>query len=78
MHTHYKIAFACGNYAFLIGALSREKLVLLYAYYICTGQPAHQRNSLSIALARRLGAKFWPDRAIPDTSMKSGTVVDHD
>ena len=29
-------------------------------------------------LARRLRAKFWPDCAIPDTSMKFGTVVDHD
>ena len=23
-------------------------------------------------------AKFWPDCAIPDTSIKFGTVVDHD
>ena len=53
IHTRCKIAFACRNYAFLIGALSREKLVLLYANYICTGQPAHQRNSLSIALRIR-------------------------
>ena len=29
-------------------------------------------------LARRLRAKFWPDCAIPDTSMKFGTAVDHD
>ena len=29
-------------------------------------------------LARRLRANFWPDCAIPDTSMKFGTVVDHD
>ena len=29
-------------------------------------------------LARRLRAKFWPDCAIPDTSMKFGTVVDYD
>ena len=29
-------------------------------------------------VARRLRAKFWPDCAIPDTSMKFGTVVDHD
>ena len=28
--------------------------------------------------ARRLRAKFWPDCAIPDTSMKFDTVVDHD
>ena len=28
--------------------------------------------------ARRIRAKFWPDCAIPDTSMKFGTVVDHD
>ena len=28
-------------------------------------------------LARRLRAKIWPDCAIPDTSMKFGTVVDH-
>ena len=28
-------------------------------------------------IARRLRAKFWPDCAIPDTSMKFGTVVDH-
>ena len=27
---------------------------------------------------RRLRAKFWPDCAIPDTSMEFGTVVDHD
>ena len=31
-----------------------------------------------LTLARRLRAKFWPDCAIPDTSMKFGTVVDHD
>ena len=30
------------------------------------------------ALARRLRAKFWPDCAIPDTSMKFGTAVDTD
>ena len=29
-------------------------------------------------IARQLRAKFWPDCAIPDTSMKFGTVVDHD
>ena len=29
-------------------------------------------------VARRLRAKFWPDCAIPDTSMKFGTVADHD
>ena len=29
-------------------------------------------------LARRLRAKFWSDCAIPDTSMKFGTVVGHD
>ena len=29
-------------------------------------------------VAKRLRAKFWPDCAIPDTSMKFGTVVDHD
>ena len=29
-------------------------------------------------LAKRLRAKFWPDCAIPDTSMKFGTVVGHD
>ena len=31
-----------------------------------------------LSLARRLRAKFWPDCAIPDTSMKFGTVVDLD
>ena len=31
-----------------------------------------------LSVARRLRAKFWPDCAIPDTSMKFGTVVDHD
>ena len=31
-----------------------------------------------IQLARRLRAKIWPDCAIPDTSMKFGTFVDHD
>ena len=29
-------------------------------------------------ITRRLRAKFWPDCAIPDTSMKFGTVVDHE
>ena len=29
-------------------------------------------------VARRLRAKFWPDCAIPETSMKFGTVEDHD
>ena len=29
-------------------------------------------------IAGRLRAKCWPDCAIPDTSMKFGTVVDHD
>ena len=36
------------------------------------------RECVTWALARRLRAKFWPDCAIPDTSMKFGTVVDHD
>ena len=36
-----------------------------------------QEWQLSI-VARRLKAKFWSDCAIPDTSMKFGTVVDHD
>ena len=31
-----------------------------------------------VLIARRLRVKFWPDCAIPDTSMKFGTVVDHD
>ena len=31
-----------------------------------------------LKIARQLRAKFWPDCAIPDTSMKFGTVVDHD
>ena len=30
-----------------------------------------------MTLAKRLRAKFWPDCAIPDTSMKFGTVVGH-
>ena len=30
------------------------------------------------SIAKRLRAKFRPDCAIPDTSMKFGTVVDHD
>ena len=30
-----------------------------------------------VRVARRLRAKFWPDCAIPDTSMKFGIVVDH-
>ena len=33
---------------------------------------------ISVCIARRLRAKFWPDCAIPDTSMKFGTVVGHD
>ena len=33
---------------------------------------------VTLLLARRLRAKFWPDCAIPDTSMKFDTVVDHD
>ena len=32
----------------------------------------------AILIARRIRAKFWPDCAIPDTSMKFGTVVDDD
>ena len=35
-------------------------------------------NFKNVLLARRPRAKFWPDCAIPDTSMKFGTVVDHD
>ena len=31
-----------------------------------------------LVLARRVRANFWPDCAIPDTSMKFGIVVDHD
>ena len=34
--------------------------------------------SKCVSIAVRLRAKFWPDCAIPDTSMKFGTVVDHD
>ena len=34
-------------------------------------------ESVIVLLARGLRAKFWPDCAIPDTSMKFGTVVDH-
>ena len=33
---------------------------------------------MSHNIAKRLRAKFWADCAIPDTSMKFGTVVDHD
>ena len=29
-------------------------------------------------IARRLRSKFWPDCAITGTSMKFGTVADHD
>ena len=37
------------------------------------------KTSFSVMIiAKRLRAKFWPDCAIPDTSMKLGTVVDHD
>ena len=32
----------------------------------------------SLPIARRLRAKFWPECAIPDTSMKFSTGVDHD
>ena len=40
---------------------------------------SQERSDLVLAIiARRLRAKFWPDCAIPDTSMKFGTVVDHD
>ena len=35
-------------------------------------------HPLEIALARWLRAKFWPDCAFPDTSMKFGTVEDND
>ena len=31
-----------------------------------------------LIVARRLRAKIWPDCAILDTSMKFGTVLDHD
>ena len=34
--------------------------------------------SSPLVIARRLRAKFWPDCAILDTSLKFGTVVDHD
>ena len=34
--------------------------------------------SINHQIAKRLRAKFWPDCAIPDTSMKFGTVVGHD
>ena len=33
--------------------------------------------SLGSLVARWLRAKIWTDCAIPDTSMKFGTVVDH-
>ena len=42
---------------------------------VSTGKPF--KSSLP-RIARRLSAKFWPDCAIPDTSMKFDTVVDHD
>ena len=33
---------------------------------------------VKLLIAMRLRVKFWPDCANPDTSMKFGTVVDHD
>ena len=44
--------------------------------------PAYNRilfeSQRRVNIARPLRAKFWPDCAIPDTSMKFDTVVDHD
>ena len=37
-----------------------------------------QKEGPRLKVAKRLRAKFWPDCAIPDTSMKFGTFVDHD
>ena len=37
-----------------------------------------RKELMTHRLARWLRAKIWPDCAIPDTSMKFGTVVDHD
>ena len=46
---------------------------------IClTEQHTTLKNLYYGLIARRLRAKIWHDCAIPDTSMKVGTVVDHD
>ena len=49
---------------------------VIMAYALSTHQ--NRLSETALVLARRLRAKFWPDCAIPDTSMKFGTVVDHD
>ena len=51
-------------------------------YVLLVGEPksriVQKHTFFAPEIGRRLRAKFWPDCAIPDTSMKFGTVVDHD
>ena len=52
---------------------------LCASVYLCLVVTCWERTDIfGLMLGRRLRAKFWPDCAIPDTSMKFGTVVDHD
>ena len=53
------------------------RVTLILRIYVGTDYFWGSKFVISI-LARRLRAKFWPDCAIPDTSMKFGTVVDHE
>ena len=50
--------------------------ILIYGQTVCKGYK--KMTSIAGFIARRLRAKFWPDCTFPDTSMKFGTVVDHD
>ena len=58
--------------------------MFLYFIYFCINfnliwhKHIKIHNTTHGNVARGLRAKFWPDCAILDTSMKFGTVVDHD
>ena len=53
----------------------KESLIYNTLYVQTVSQNIIQHKSF---IARQPRAKFWPDCAIPDTSMKFGTIVDHD
>ena len=50
-------------------SLHNQTMLIMFNIFIGFDEPI---------LARRLIAKFWPDCAIQDTSMKFGTIVVHD
>ena len=58
--------------------ISHKKTICYWSSFLLWFTVSLSPRTFQRYLARRLRAKFWPDCAIPDTSMKIGTVVDHD